>query len=101
MEYLSELTANRTIFFSFMKEKYNVFYNSNIFFRDIQYAIKSYFEKKNKKINYSDAEKIAREFIVKMENDKQLIKMSNNAWKVNFSFDSGVKEEKAAETVQN
>jgi len=101
MEYLSELTANRTIFFSFMKEKYNVFYNSNIFFRDIQYAIKSYFEKKNKRINYSDAEKIAKEFIVQMENDKQLIKMSNNAWKVNFSFEKSVIQKDEANVTQN
>ncbi len=90
MEYLKELTVNRTIFFGFMKEKYHVFNNSNIFFRDIQYAIKGYFEKKNQRINYTDAEKIAKEFISRMESDKQLIKMSNNAWKVNFSFEKSV-----------
>jgi hypothetical protein len=101
MEYLKELTINRTIFFSFMKEKYNVFNNSNIFFRDIQYAIKSYFEKKNKRINYSDAEKIAKEFISQMENDKQLIKMSNNAWKVNFSFEKSVIQTNGANAIKN
>jgi hypothetical protein len=90
MDYLKELTANKTIFFSFMKEKYRVFNNSNIFFRDIQYAIKSYFEKKNKRISYSEAEKVTKDFITQMENDKQLIKMSNNAWKVNFSFEKNV-----------
>lgn len=101
MEYLKELTINRTIFFSFMKEKYNVFNNSNIFFRDIQYAIKSYFEKKNKRINYSEAEKIAKEFISQMENDKQLIKMSNNAWKVNFSFEKSVIQTNDANAIKN
>ncbi|MCX6170833.1 MAG: hypothetical protein NTX65_15945 [Ignavibacteriales bacterium] len=90
MDYFKELTANQTIFFSYMKEKYRVFNNSNIFFRDIQYAIKSFFEKKNKRISYSEAEKIAIEFTTQMENDKQLIKMSNNAWKVNFSFEKSV-----------
>ncbi|PKL83832.1 MAG: hypothetical protein CVV24_02885 [Ignavibacteriae bacterium HGW-Ignavibacteriae-3] len=90
MENLKELISNQTIFFSFMKEKYYVFYNSNIFFRDIQYAIKSYLEKKNKKVKYSEAEKIAEGFIAHMEKDNQLIKMSENAWKVNFSLEKGV-----------
>ena len=90
MNYLNELSSNKTIFFNFMKEKYNVYQNSNIFFRDIQYAIKSFLEKKNKKIKYSEAEKIAQEFIKQLENDDQLKKMSNNAWKVNFSLEKSV-----------
>ncbi len=92
MNYLNELSSNKTIFFNFMKERYNVYQNSNIFFRDIQYAIKSFLEKKNKKIKYSEAETIAKEFIKQMENDNQLKKMSNNAWKVNFSFEKSVIE---------
>ena len=90
MDLLNELSSNKTVFFNFMKEKYRVFNNSNIFFRDIQYAIKSYFDKKNIPIKYSVAEKIANEFITKLENESQLIKMSNNAWKVNFSLEKNV-----------
>jgi len=101
MDYLSELSSNKTIFFNFMREKYNVYQNSNIFFRDIQYAIKSFFEKKNKKIKYSQAEKIAQEFIKQMENDGQLKKMSNNAWKVNFSFKKSVIQSDDAIVTEN
>lgn len=90
MEYLKELTSNRTIFFNFMKEKYRVFNNSNIFFRDIQYAVKSYFEKKNNRIKYSEAEKIAKEFIKQLESEGLLKKISENAWKVNFSLEKNV-----------
>jgi len=97
MKHLNELMTNQSIFFNFMREKYNVYHNSNIFFRDIQYAIKSYLEKKEKKVKYSDAEKLAKEFIQKLETEGQLIKMSNNAWKVNFSFESVVKQE----TIEN
>ena len=101
MEHLNELLSNQAIFFNFMKEKYRVFNNSNIFFRDIQYAIKSYFEKKNKPVKYSEAEKIAKDFIQKMENEGQLKKMSNNAWKVNFSFGKGVIQSDEANVTQN
>lgn len=101
MENLNELLSNQSIFFSYMKERYNVYYNSNIFFRDIQYAIKSFLEKKNKKIKYSEAEKIANEFIAKMENDGQLKKMSSNAWKVNFSFEKNVIQPDEVITAKN
>lgn len=90
MKHLNELLANQSIFFNFMREKYRVFNNSNIFFRDIQYAIKSFLEKKEQKVKYAEAEKLAVEFIKKMESAGLLIKMSTNAWKVNFSFDKSV-----------
>ena len=90
MDLLNDLTSNKIIFFNFMKEKYRLYLNSNIFFRDIQYAIKSYFEKKDIRIKYSQAEKVAYEFIHKLEDSGELKKMSNNAWKVNFSVGNNV-----------
>ena len=41
-----------------MREKYKVFYKSNIFLRDLHYAIKSYYEKKGTKIKLSRSRKI-------------------------------------------
>lgn len=90
MDLLNDLTSNKSIFFNFMKEKYRFYFNSNIFFRDIQYAIKSYFEKKDIRIKYSQAEKVAYDFINKLEDTGELKKMSNNAWKVNFSLGNNV-----------
>ena len=90
MDLLNDLTSNKSIFFKFMKEKYRLYLNSNIFFRDIQYAIKSYFDKKDIRIKYSQAEKVAYDFIKKLEDTGELKKMSNNAWKVNFSLGNNV-----------
>jgi hypothetical protein len=42
--------------------------------------------KKGKTINYQKAEKIAIVFIENLENKGELKKISNNAWKVNFSL---------------
>lgn len=90
MDLLKDLTINKSIFFNFMKEKYRLYLNSNIFFRDIQYAIKSYFEKKDVPIKYSQAEKVAYEFINRLEESGELKKMSDIAWKVNFSLSNNV-----------
>lgn len=90
MNYVQELSGNVSMFFHFMKEKYPVFNNSNVFFRDLQYAIHSYFEKKGEKLSYSLSEKTALEFVKILENGGQLISNGKNSWKVNFSLDSNV-----------
>jgi len=86
MDLLQDLVSNKKLFFSFMKEKYPVFKESNIFFRDLQYAIRNYYMKRGKTIDYQKAEKITSEFIEKLEIEGELKKISNNAWKVNFSL---------------
>jgi len=86
MDLIQDLISNKKLFFSFMKEKYPVFKESNIFFRDLQYAIRNYYMKKGKTIDYQKAEKIALVFIENLVNNGELKKISNNAWKVNFSL---------------
>ncbi len=90
MQNLQGLLANKTIFFNFMKEKYEVHYKSNIFLRDLQYAIKSFYEKKGFKINYPTAEKLAIEFANELVNKGDLQFIIKNTWKVNFSGETAV-----------
>lgn len=101
MDKLNELLNNKTIFFNFMKEKYPVFPKSNLFLRDLQYAIMNYFLKKDIKVKYGPAEKIALQFAENLEKQNELIRLGQFTWKVNFSFETSVVEEKAPEPVQN
>lgn len=84
MKHLEELKHNKEIFFNFMKEKYPVYYNSNIFERDLQYAIQQYFIKKDVKITYPEAEKLAMEFAAYLEANEELLRLNANSWRVNF-----------------
>ncbi len=52
---------NKKVFFNYMNENYTIFQYSNLFFRDLQYAIMSYFEMKEKPIKYANAEIIIKE----------------------------------------
>lgn len=92
MNYLNDLYQNRLFFFTFMKENYPVFYKSNIFFRDLQYAIKRYYEKKNVILTYAEAEKVANEFVKQLVNENLLIKIDNKSFKMNFSLETEVVE---------
>ncbi|MEW6195535.1 MAG: hypothetical protein AB1521_10300 [Bacteroidota bacterium] len=98
MNHLQDLISQKEIFIKFMKEKYPLFKNSNVFLRDIQYAIKSYFEKKDQFLTYAQTDKISLGFIQNLEETKEFINVSKNTWKVNFSFEKVVKEN---EPVQN
>lgn len=90
MNYVDELVKNENIFLAFMREKYHMFNNSNIFLRDVQYAVKSYFRKDNIELNYSEYEKIALDFLGILTGEGKLNKIEKNVWKVNFSPSNNV-----------
>ncbi len=89
-ERLAHLIEKKEIFFIFMNEKYPVFFNSNIFLRDIQYAIRTYFERKDIIISYAEAEELMEQFTGTLERSADLIRLTNNSWKVNFSVTKSV-----------
>jgi hypothetical protein len=84
-ERYSELVSNKDIFFKFMKERYPIFFNSNLFLRDIQYAIRTYFERKDIMISYTEAEELMKKFTSLLESEGDLVRLNYNSWKVNFS----------------
>ncbi|MBN1302353.1 MAG: hypothetical protein JW995_14145 [Melioribacteraceae bacterium] len=85
-ERYNELLSNKSPFFQFMRERYPLFFNSNIFLRDIQYAIRTYFERKNILISYTEAEELMKKFTQHLESEGQLVRLNYNSWKVNFSL---------------
>ncbi len=87
MNYLEELKTNKDIFLKFMSERYKIYTHSNIFLRDIQFAIKFYFERKNIYLKYPQAEKLAREFTSYLVDKNELSIVTENTWKVLFSFE--------------
>ena len=98
MSHLEELKSNQEMFFNFMKEKYNIYYNSNIFSRDLQYAIRQYFEKKDIKLKYPQAEELMKQFSSYLEEKGDLLKLTTNSWRVNFFKPVVVEEEPAKVT---
>lgn len=87
MNHFDELKQNQEIFFNYMKEKYPIFLNSNIFFRDIQYAIHSYFEKKDIKLKQRETENLASDFTKYLEAKGDLTRLNYNSYRVNFSLE--------------
>ena len=82
--YFELLKKDETIFLNFLKAKFPVFHNSNFFFRDFQFGIQQFFEKKDIEISYPDAEKLAKRLAENFETQKLFIPVSRNTWRVNY-----------------
>ncbi|MDX1701269.1 MAG: hypothetical protein R3250_11660 [Melioribacteraceae bacterium] len=86
MDRLEHLVENKKVFFDFMNENYTIFKYSNLFFRDLQYALISYFEMKEHPVKYAEAEKLAQEFIDELVSSKDLDQIDYKSWRINFDF---------------
>jgi len=100
MNHLEHLLENKKVFFNFMQQDYPIIQHSNVFFRDMQYAISSYFEMKEFPVKYAQADTIATDFINKLIVSGELTAIDNKSWKVNFEVGI-IKIIKEAEGVEN
>jgi len=83
-KYFEQIKSEQQVFLSYLRAKFPVFHNSNFFFRDLHYGVKGYFEKKGKKISYSDSQQIAEEYAKLLEEQGIFVKTSDKTWKVEF-----------------
>lgn len=88
MNYLEHLINNKSVLFNLMKEDYPLFRYSNLFFRDLQYCITSYFKMKEKPISYAEAVIITKDFIEKLVELGELKPIDNKSWEVNFEVEN-------------
>jgi hypothetical protein len=80
---LQLLKNNEEELLNYLKAKFPVFHNSNFFFRDFQYGIRSFLEKKEIKASYQMAEKLAEEMAKYFEDKNLFVKINHQAWKIN------------------
>lgn len=90
-KYFTVLQDDYIIFLQYLKARFPAFHNSNLFFRDLHYAIKHFLEMKDMKVNYADSEQITREFSEFLENKGILVKVNDIGWKLNYADFTTVK----------
>lgn len=69
----------------FLKSKYYFIHSSNVFFRDLQYGLISYFEAKGMKLDYGESEVVTRMFIEILERSGILKPIKTGSWMLNYS----------------
>ncbi|MCL5027899.1 MAG: hypothetical protein M1480_02645 [Bacteroidetes bacterium] len=84
MEYLDLISSDYKIFLQFLKAKYPMFHNSNFFFRDLQFGIVKFLENKGIKIQFGEAEILAKRIGTFLEHEGIFIKVNQNGWRLNY-----------------
>lgn len=83
-ELFNNLKNENQIFLSYLKAKFPVFHNSNVFARDFEYGLKSFLEKKGiylSENNLIELSKLLSDYFV---TQNVFVKTSANAWKLNY-----------------
>lgn len=81
---LDFIRENSNLFLDYLRERYPVHSNSNIFLRDIQYGVKNFFEKRDIKLKQKEIDLVSHEIITVFESTGLFYKLSHNTWRVNF-----------------
>ena len=85
MKMIETLKNEEKYFLNFLTSNYPCKQNANLFFRDLQFAIRDYFNSKDIEISYSEAEAATNAFSMHLINKGKLKKISGNSWVVKFS----------------
>jgi hypothetical protein len=83
-------------FLLFLKEKFPVIHNSNFFFRDLDYGVRSFLESKGKKTSHAESERIARALAGRLVAEGIFKQIDHQSWCVNYPQFALPRQEKAA-----
>ncbi len=78
------IKSDMEVFINYLKAKYPFFHNSNFFFRDLQYGVRSFLEKKEIDITYKEAEAIANKIGEYLESTNAFIRVNSRGWRINM-----------------
>ncbi len=87
MKELQILQDNWEEFLNFMKQRYPLYHLSNVFIRDIEYAIIDYFLNKGRKISFAEAEYLAQklsDFLAQNGIFKPVKNEYNKVWTLSY-----------------
>ncbi len=78
------IIGNQVEFLNFMKTRAQLIHLSNVFFRDLHFAVMEFLRKKNVAVGQSEAEVVAREVAVHFEKKNIFRKMNMQTWTLNY-----------------
>lgn len=71
-------------YFSFMKESFPLYHDSNIFFRDLHYGVMGYLKRLKIFVGYSESEKITVDVIKKLVEKGILKAIDDRSWLLSY-----------------
>lgn len=81
---LALITENSKEFLKFLKSRYLLIHQSNVFFRDIHYGVMAYLELNRRRYRYIEAEELAHDVIASLVKSDILKSVDNKTWLLNY-----------------
>jgi hypothetical protein len=71
-------------FLSFLKSRFNVFHESNVFFRDLHYGVMAFLQMNGLPNRYSVSEELTKQVVAAYEQERILIRIDDRSWMLNY-----------------
>lgn len=78
------IESDYPVFLNFMKAKFPLFHNSNIFYRDLQFGLIKFLEKKGQKVSSVEAQRLADDIGKNLEEKGIFTRVNNSGWRLNY-----------------
>lgn len=79
-----DLKNENQIFLNYLKAKFPLFHNSNFFYKDFEYGIVGFLEKKGITVTFEEGEKLSKLLSDFYVNQGIFVKTSSHGWKINY-----------------
>ena len=84
MKEVDSILGHHTEFLKYLKSKFTLIHQSNVFFRDLHYGVMAYLQDHGMKMKYQNAEQVARDIGTGLEQKGIFKKIDNQSWLLNY-----------------
>lgn len=79
------IIGNQVEFMNFMRTRAQLVHLSNVFFRDLHYAVMEFLKMKKVSVGQTEAEQVAREVALHFEKKNIFKKLNMQTWMLNYT----------------
>jgi hypothetical protein len=81
---LKLFTDNQKDFLKYLKSRFPLYHDSNVFFRDLHYGVMSYLDINKVRYSYTEAEAVTRAVVEALETATILRRIDRQTWMLNY-----------------
>jgi len=79
------IIGNQIEFLHFMRKRSPLYHLSNVFFRDLHFAVIEFLKTKSVRVGQTEAEQVAREVALHFEKKNMFKKLDAQTWMLNYA----------------